>query len=99
MTRRREKPLRFEIMRLDDVDGTPVDSTDVDAASLQPIDKTEASLGQRAWIRPSPPARRLGLIPPNPSTGFRPPVRTDAGRGLCAYPRTRAAAAYPARTT
>jgi hypothetical protein len=53
MTRRREKPVRFEIMRLDDVDGTPVDSTVVDAASVNRIVQQAASIGQRLWIRPA----------------------------------------------
>ncbi|GAA2763168.1 hypothetical protein GCM10010103_22090 [Streptomyces paradoxus] len=53
MTRRREKPLRFEIMRLDDVDGTAVDSTVVDAASVNRIVQQAAAIGQRLWIRPA----------------------------------------------
>jgi hypothetical protein len=53
MTRRREKPLRFEILRLDDVDGTPVDSTVVDAASVNRIVQQAAAIGQRIWIRPA----------------------------------------------
>jgi hypothetical protein len=53
MTRRREKPLRFEIMRLDDVDGTPVDTTVVDAASVNHIVQQAAAIGQRLWIRPA----------------------------------------------
>ncbi|MEU9878356.1 MULTISPECIES: hypothetical protein [Streptomyces] len=53
MTRRREKPVRFEIMRLDDVDGTPVDSTVVDAASVNRIVQQAAAIGQRLWIRPT----------------------------------------------
>lgn len=51
--RRREKPLRFEIMRLDDVDGTAVDSTVVDAASVNRIVQQAASIGQRILIRPA----------------------------------------------
>jgi hypothetical protein len=53
MTRRREKPLRFEIMHLDDVDGTPVDTTVVDAASVNQIVQQAAAMGQRLWIRPA----------------------------------------------
>ncbi|MEU5088314.1 hypothetical protein [Streptomyces sp. NPDC021356] len=53
MTRRREKPLRFEIMRLDEVDGTTVDSTVVDAASVNRIVQQAAAIGQRLWIRPA----------------------------------------------
>ncbi|MCE7549927.1 hypothetical protein [Streptomyces thermodiastaticus] len=53
MTRRREKPVRFEIMRLDHVDGTTVDSTVVDAASVDQIVRQAAEIGQRLWIRPA----------------------------------------------
>ncbi|MER6788925.1 hypothetical protein [Streptomyces sp. NPDC000658] len=45
--------MRFEIMRLDDVDGTPVDSTVVDAASVNRIVHQAAAIGQRLWIRPA----------------------------------------------
>ncbi|AVZ75159.1 hypothetical protein SLUN_26170 [Streptomyces lunaelactis] len=45
--------LRFEIMRLDDVDGTAVDSTVVDAASVNRIVQQAASIGQRIYIRPA----------------------------------------------
>ena len=51
--RRREKPVRFEILRHDDIDGTPVDRTDVDAASVNRIVQQAASIGQRIWIRPA----------------------------------------------
>jgi hypothetical protein len=51
--RRREKPVRFEILRLDDIDGTPVDSTVVDAASVNRIVQQAAAIGQRIWIRPA----------------------------------------------
>ncbi|CCA58095.1 hypothetical protein SVEN_4809 [Streptomyces venezuelae ATCC 10712] len=51
--RRREKPVRFEILRLDDIDGTPVDRTVVDAASVNRIVQQAASIGQRIWIRPA----------------------------------------------
>ena len=47
--------MRFEIMRLDDVDGTPVDSTVVDAASVNRIVQQAAAIGQRLWIRPADP--------------------------------------------
>ncbi|MGV9350832.1 hypothetical protein ACWDSD_40070 [Streptomyces spiralis] len=53
MTRRREKPVRFEIMRLDEVDGTTVDTTVVDAASVNRIVQQAAAIGQRLWIRPA----------------------------------------------
>ncbi|WP_158103881.1 hypothetical protein [Streptomyces carpinensis] len=53
MTRRREKPVRFEIMRLDEVNGTTVDSTVVDAASVNRIVQQAAAIGQRLWIRPA----------------------------------------------
>jgi hypothetical protein len=45
--------LRFEILRLDDVDGTPVDTTVVDAASVNRIVQQAAAIGQRLWIRPA----------------------------------------------
>jgi hypothetical protein len=45
--------MRFEILRLDDVDGTPVDSTVVDAASVNQIVQQAAAIGQRLWIRPA----------------------------------------------
>ncbi|MFE7650396.1 hypothetical protein [Streptomyces phaeoluteigriseus] len=45
--------MRFEIMRLDDVNGTPVDSTVVDAASVNRIVQQAAAIGQRLWIRPA----------------------------------------------
>lgn len=45
--------LRFEIMRLDDVDGTAVDSTVVDAASVNRIVQQAAATGQRIDIRPA----------------------------------------------
>ncbi|WP_187370169.1 hypothetical protein [Streptomyces boluensis] len=45
--------MRFEIMRLDDVDGTAVDSTVVDAASVNRIVQQAAQIGQRIYIRPT----------------------------------------------
>ncbi|MER7958293.1 hypothetical protein [Streptomyces sp. NPDC096030] len=45
--------MRFEILRLDDFDGTPVDRTVVDAASVNRIVQQAASIGQRIWIRPA----------------------------------------------
>ncbi|MFF8839461.1 hypothetical protein [Streptomyces sp. NPDC015130] len=45
--------MRFEILRLDDIDGTPVDSTVVDAASVNRIVQQAAAIGQRIWIRPA----------------------------------------------
>ncbi|WP_202546825.1 hypothetical protein [Streptomyces sp. SID2119] len=45
--------MRFEIMRLDDVDGTAVDSTVVDAASVNRIVRQAAAIGQRIYIRPA----------------------------------------------
>ncbi|MFJ3198435.1 hypothetical protein ACIPJQ_38080 [Streptomyces griseoviridis] len=45
--------MRFEIMRLDEVDGTLVDSTVVDAASVNRIVQQAAAVGQRLWIRPA----------------------------------------------
>src|SRR3954467_13285396 len=61
--------MRFEIMRLDDVDGTPVDCTVVDAASVNRIVQQAAAIGQRLWIRPadtsapSPETHRRGTPP------------------------------------
>ncbi|MGX1132958.1 hypothetical protein RKD49_005148 [Streptomyces glaucescens] len=48
-----EATLRFEILRLDDIDGTPVDTTVVDAASVNRIVQQAAAIGQRLWIRPA----------------------------------------------
>ena len=45
--------MRFEIMRLDEIDGTTVDSTVVDAASVNRIVQQAAAVGQRLWIRPA----------------------------------------------
>jgi hypothetical protein len=45
--------MRFEIMRLDEVNGTTVDSTVVDAASVDRIVQQAAAIGQRLWIRPA----------------------------------------------
>lgn len=45
--------LRFEIMHLDDVDGAAVDSTVVDAASVNRIVQQAAAIGQRIYIRPA----------------------------------------------
>ncbi|ATL85346.1 hypothetical protein HUF15_30930 [Streptomyces samsunensis] len=45
--------MRFEIMRLDDVDGTAIESTVVDAASVNRIVQQAAAIGQRIYIRPA----------------------------------------------
>jgi hypothetical protein len=45
--------MRFEIMRLDDIDGSAVDSTVVDAASVNRIVQHAAAIGQRIYIRPA----------------------------------------------
>ncbi|MBY8884194.1 hypothetical protein K7472_04950 [Streptomyces sp. PTM05] len=45
--------MRFEIMRLDDANGTAVDSTVVDAASVKTIVQQAAATGQRLYIRPA----------------------------------------------
>ncbi|MEC4019259.1 hypothetical protein [Streptomyces sp. H27-D2] len=45
--------MRFEIMHLDDIDGSAVDSTVVDAASVNRIVQQAASIGQRIYIRPA----------------------------------------------
>ncbi|MQY16715.1 hypothetical protein SRB5_69170 [Streptomyces sp. RB5] len=43
----------FEIVRLDDVNGSAVDSTVVDAASVDRIVRRAAETGQRLLIRPA----------------------------------------------
>ncbi|WP_199885397.1 hypothetical protein [Streptomyces sp. CB00455] len=48
--------MRFEILRLDDVDGSAVDCTVVDAASVNRIVQQAAYVGQRILIRPAGPA-------------------------------------------
>ncbi|MGW6460905.1 hypothetical protein ACWF94_34095 [Streptomyces sp. NPDC055078] len=48
--------VRFEIMRLDDVNGSAVDSTVVDAASVNRIVQQAAATGQRIYIRPVEPS-------------------------------------------
>lgn len=53
-----EATLRFEIMRLDDVDGSAIDSTVVDAASVNRIVQQAAAIGQRIYIRPAETAAR-----------------------------------------
>ncbi|MEU9447851.1 hypothetical protein [Streptomyces sp. NPDC048277] len=45
--------MRFEIRRLNEVDGTTVDCTVVDAASVNRIVQQAAAIGQRLWIRPA----------------------------------------------
>lgn len=45
--------MRFEIMRLDDATGTAVDSTVVDADSVNGIVQQAAATGQRLYIRPA----------------------------------------------
>jgi hypothetical protein len=45
--------MRFEILRLDDIDGNAVESTVVDAASVNRIVQQAAELGQRIYIRPA----------------------------------------------
>ncbi|SCG04761.1 hypothetical protein GA0115260_107264 [Streptomyces sp. MnatMP-M27] len=40
-------------MRLDDVDGTAIESTVVDAASVNRIVQQAAAIGQRIYIRPA----------------------------------------------
>jgi hypothetical protein len=50
--------MRFEIMRLDDIDGTAVDSTVVDAAAVGQIVQQAAAAGQRIYIRPAEGAAR-----------------------------------------
>ncbi|MFD4989060.1 hypothetical protein ACFWMQ_05895 [Streptomyces sp. NPDC058372] len=45
--------MRFEIMRLDDVNGTALESTVVDADSVNRIVQQAAAIGQRLYIRPA----------------------------------------------
>jgi hypothetical protein len=45
--------MRFEIMRLDDIDGNAVDSTVVDASAVNEVVQQAAALGQRIYIRPA----------------------------------------------
>jgi hypothetical protein len=45
--------MRFEITRLDDVDGSAVDRTVVDAASVKQVVREAAETGQRIYIRPA----------------------------------------------
>ncbi len=45
-------------MRLDDIDGTAIESTVVDAASVNRIVQQAAAIGQRIYIRPADTAAR-----------------------------------------
>ncbi|MDT3396202.1 hypothetical protein RKE29_06050 [Streptomyces sp. B1866] len=45
--------MRFEIMHLNDIDGTALRSTVVDAASVSKIVRQAAAVGQRLYIRPA----------------------------------------------
>ncbi|MFC4032578.1 hypothetical protein GA0115240_164111 [Streptomyces sp. DvalAA-14] len=45
--------MRFEIMRLDDRNGTAVESTVVDASAVDKIVQQAAAIGQRIYIRPA----------------------------------------------
>ncbi|MEV6011469.1 hypothetical protein AB0M29_32220 [Streptomyces sp. NPDC051976] len=45
--------MRFEIMRLDDRNGTAVDSTVVEATAVNKIVQQAAAIGQRIYIRPA----------------------------------------------
>ncbi|CAM5652947.1 putative protein OS=Streptomyces antimycoticus OX=68175 GN=SANT12839_061890 PE=4 SV=1 [Streptomyces antimycoticus] len=45
-------------MRLDDVDGSAIESTVVDAASVNRIVQQAAAIGQRIYIRPAETAAR-----------------------------------------
>lgn len=46
--------LDFEIMRLDETDGVAVDSTVVDAATVDQLVEQAAAAGDRLYIRPVP---------------------------------------------
>ncbi len=43
----------FEIMRLDDINGTAIDSTIVDASCVRQFVQQAAEIGQRIYIRPA----------------------------------------------
>ena len=45
--------MRFEIVRLNDLDGDAVDSTVVDASAVNKIVQQAAAIGQRIYIRPA----------------------------------------------
>lgn len=45
--------MRFEIMRLDDIDGNAMDSTVVDASAVSEVVQQAAAVGQRIYIRPA----------------------------------------------
>ncbi len=45
-------------MRLDDIDGSAIESTVVDAASVNRIVQQAAAIGQRIYIRPADTAAR-----------------------------------------
>lgn len=44
---------RFEIMRLDDINGAAIDSTIVEAAGVRQYVQRAAETGQRIYIRPA----------------------------------------------
>ncbi len=46
-------PMRFEIVRLDGLDGDAVDSTVVDASAVKKIVQEAAAIGQRIYVRPA----------------------------------------------
>jgi hypothetical protein len=45
--------MRFEIVRLDGLDGDAVDSTVVDASAVKKIVQEAAAIGQRIYVRPA----------------------------------------------
>ncbi|MCC3651855.1 MULTISPECIES: hypothetical protein [Streptomyces] len=45
--------MRFQIMHLDDIDGSAVDCSVVDAASVNRIVQQAAATGRRLYIRPA----------------------------------------------
>lgn len=45
--------MRFEIVRLDDLNGEAVDSTVVEASAVKKIVQQAAAVGQRIYIRPA----------------------------------------------
>lgn len=49
-------PLRFEIMRLNETDGTATDRLIVDAESVREMVEKASATGERLYIRPAEPA-------------------------------------------
>jgi hypothetical protein len=63
---------QFEIMRLDDVHGTAIDSTIVDAACVRQFVQQAAETGQRIYIRPAEQSAAAGPAGPGAPRRSRP---------------------------